>query len=163
MTPAEERCRQIAKEEAPQRERLSILDWANEPKESETDMALEKVTPIAPKTGTGIAMSGVPQDILRCCPPLVRNALAKMDVAHQDEFAQEYQRKSKSVLKAYLFWSFGCHYLYLNRMSTQVAYWWTVGGALCWWFIDIFRMPGMVAQFNRDQAVEICRNVGLIQ
>lgn len=102
MTPAEERCRQLAKEEAPQRARLSILEGAGEPRESETDMAMLHAVKDAPKAESGISMAGVPQDVLRQCPPLVRNALSKMDVAHQDEFAQEYQRKSKSVLKAYL-------------------------------------------------------------
>jgi hypothetical protein len=151
------------KEEAAQRVRLLIEAEGRQAMEGETDMATQTapVTPIKPQSG--IALAGVPQDILQHCPPLVRNALAKMDVTHQDAFATEYNHNKKTVGGAYLRWLFGCHYFYLKQPNRAVPYLLTAGGFFCWMIADIFRMPGLVREFNRNLMVETCRNIGLIQ
>lgn len=50
---------------------------------------------------------------------------------------------------AYLLLFFvGGHYAYLNRWGTQILFWLTFGGLGIWWFIDVFRIPNMVHDFN---------------
>lgn len=58
----------------------------------------------------------------------------------------------KSTGTAYVFWFLlGAHYLYPGRVGTQLLLWFTMllGIGLIWWLIDIFRIPGLVAQANR--------------
>jgi hypothetical protein len=86
-----------------------------------------------------------------------------MDLAHQDEFATQYRQKAKSVGKAYLFWMFGCHYLYFGNWSKQWLYWFTAAGVGIWMIIDAFRMPSMCHEYSRDTAVEVCRNIGMVK
>jgi hypothetical protein len=61
----------------------------------------------------------------------------------------------KSIVAAYFFWLIGFHYLYFGRPLVCILYILTGGGVLVWMFIDFFRIPLMVDQFNyipiRDQ------------
>lgn len=57
----------------------------------------------------------------------------------------------KSTFTAYIFWLlFGSHYAYLGRWGTQIIFWplLLVGIGEIWWFIDLFRIPGLVARRN---------------
>lgn len=50
---------------------------------------------------------------------------------------------------AYLLLFFaGAQYAYLNKWGTQILFWITFGGLGIWWLIDVFRIPGMVDDFN---------------
>ena len=63
----------------------------------------------------------------------------------------KYQLESRirSVGIAYvLFFVAGAHYAYLNKWGTQVFFWLTLGGLGIWWLVDIFRITGMVHDFN---------------
>ncbi|MGA2159901.1 MAG: TM2 domain-containing protein [Dehalococcoidia bacterium] len=62
------------------------------------------------------------------------------------------QRKKKDPLIAYVMWlCLGCHYIYLEKRRTQIIFWLTGGGLIIWWLIDLFRIPGMVSDYNIDQ------------
>ena len=68
-------------------------------------------------------------------------------------FNEEYSRQSKSILLAYLFWVLlGFHYIYLKNGWVQIFYWLTLGGMSIWALIDLFRIPGMVSDYNRTLA-----------
>jgi len=59
----------------------------------------------------------------------------------------------RSTGTAYIFWFLlGAHYLYLGRVGTQIMLWLTmpIGIGFIWWFIDLFRIPGLVAEANRS-------------
>ena len=62
----------------------------------------------------------------------------------------------------YIFWLFGLHYAYLSKWGLQILYWLTLGGLSLWAVIDIFRIPSMVANHNKDVAVDIMRNLKAI-
>lgn len=47
-----------------------------------------------------------------------------------------------------LFFTFGCHYLYLNKIGTQFLYWFTFGGLGIWSLVDLFSMQAKVDSFN---------------
>ena len=66
----------------------------------------------------------------------------------------EYPRKR--MLTAYLLWLLagylGGHRFYLDREGSAVAQFLTGGGLMVWWAVDVFLIPSMVRDYNRDQA-----------
>lgn len=93
-------------------------------------------------------------------PSMVKNELVKMPKQKQEEFVEEYNRKAKSLGIAYLLLIivFATHYGYLEKWGLQVVFWVTGGGFFIWWFIDLFRLPGLVKNYNKDIATDIMRN-----
>ncbi len=65
----------------------------------------------------------------------------------------DYARKRLSV--AYLLWLFagllGAHRFYLDREGTAALQFFTGGGLVVWWLVDLFLVPSMVRAYNRDQ------------
>jgi pSer/pThr/pTyr-binding forkhead associated (FHA) protein len=94
-------------------------------------------------------------------PVLVRNELATLPEQWQHEFTEEYTRNKKSLGFAYLFLIivFWAHYGYLKKWGLQVLFWITAGGAGIWWLIDIFRLPGLVKNYNTELAIHVMRNL----
>jgi len=92
---------------------------------------------------------------------MVKNELAKMPAQKQEEFVEEYKRKAKSLGVAYLFLIIvlAMHYGYLRKWGLQVVFWLTGGGFLIWWFIDLFRLPGLVKNYKKDIATDTFRNL----
>lgn len=100
----------------------------------------------------------IPNSISSDLPSMVRNELAKMSPQKQEEFVEEFRRKQKSVGMAYVCWLLlGVHYGFLRKWGVQVVYWLTAGGFLMWAFVDLFRIPGMVRDYNKDVATDIMR------
>ncbi|MBP3837228.1 MAG: hypothetical protein J6E31_09050, partial [Pyramidobacter sp.] len=54
----------------------------------------------------------------------------------------------KETGKAYLFWLIGCHYLYLGKWAVFILYAVTLAGLGLWAFIDLFRIPRLVEDYN---------------
>jgi len=106
----------------------------------------------------------IPSSIADNLPSMVRNELAKLSAQKQEEFVEEYKRKSKSVGFAYLLLLiiFALHYGYLRKWGLQFVFWLTGGGLLVWWFIDIFRLAELVRGYNKDVAVDVLRNLKAI-
>jgi len=106
----------------------------------------------------------LPHSIKKNLPSMVRNELAKMEAIKQEEFLEEFKRKSKSIGLAYLFLLiiFAAHYAYLNKWGIQILFWITCGGIFIWWFIDVFRIPGLVRNYNKDIATNVMRNLKAI-
>ncbi len=92
---------------------------------------------------------------------MVKNELAKLPAQKQEEFVEEYKRKAKSVGIAYLFLIviLAMHYGYLGKWGLQVVFWLTCGGFFIWWLIDLFRLPGLVKNYNKDIATDTMRNL----
>lgn len=89
-------------------------------------------------------------------PKSVTNAMQALGPHQQKAFRREYSRRKFSLLTAYLAWFLlGWHYLYLGKTGTQFAFWFTGGGFFVWWFVDFFRLPGMVTTANEDIAREL--------
>lgn len=105
----------------------------------------------------------IPVSVADLLPAMVRGQLAKLPAEQQAEFVEEFRRKRKSTGLAYLLWFIiGLHYVYLGKLGWQIFYWLTFGGFLIWMFIDIFRMPSMVRNYNRDVAVDVFRTLKII-
>ena len=106
----------------------------------------------------------IPSSIADSLPSMVKNELARLSAQKQEEFVEEYKRKTKSLGLAYLFLIivFALHYGYLKKWGLQVVFWLTGGGFLVWGFIDLFRLPGLVREYNKDVAIDVLRNLKAI-
>lgn len=92
-------------------------------------------------------------------PTIVRNSMDKMTEEQRREYLEEYRRKKKSYVFAYFSWVLvGFHYAYLGKWGVQLVFWLTCGGLFIWYFIDIFRIPGLVDNKNREIAVEALKD-----
>ncbi len=97
-------------------------------------------------------------------PTVIKNELSKLTPENQKEFIDEFKRKMKSIPLSYIFWIlFGSHYIYLGKWLTQIIFWLTIGGLLIWWLIDIFRIPLMVIDLNKDIAIEVFKELRTIK
>lgn len=89
-------------------------------------------------------------------PPSVRAAFNGLDKAQQKAFQKEYSVRARSLTTAYVAWLLlGWHYLYLGKVGMQFAFWFTFGFLIVGWFVDFFRVPGMVRRANEDIAREL--------
>lgn len=69
----------------------------------------------------------------------------------QKNYVLSAQARQKDMGLAYLFWFlFGVHYFYLNKPVINIIYWLTAGGLGIWMIIDLFRIPGMVKDRNKE-------------
>lgn len=98
--------------------------------------------------------SPISQSVLRSLPISVRDTLPKLPREKQEQFLEEYRKRSKSIVIAYLRWIIlpYQHYAYLEKNLQMVVYLLSVGGLGVWAIIDLFRIPGLVRQYNRDAA-----------
>lgn len=68
-----------------------------------------------------------------------------------------YASREKKTSTAYLLWFlFGCHYFYLGKIGKNLLLWllcFIAIGAI-WWFIDLFRIGGMVQKKNHEILVQ---------
>ena len=96
--------------------------------------------------------------ILKKIPDAVRIKVEKAPFDKQALFIEEYFLRYRDTVSAYCFWLlFGIHYSYLKENKKQWLYWLTLGGLLIWAAVDLFRIPGMVAEYNRNMAVSILK------
>jgi len=96
-------------------------------------------------------------------PAMVSNELVLLSQQQQIAFREEYERRSKSMTVCYLAWLLlGWHYAYLRKWGVQVLYWVTAGGFLIWMFIDLFRVPSLVRNYNKDVGVVVMRDLRTI-
>jgi hypothetical protein len=89
-------------------------------------------------------------------PTSLNPVFERLSPEAQISVRRDYRARSKSMFFAYLAWFlFGWHYLYLRRVGLQVAFWVTLGGFGIWWFVDLFRVAGLVNRMNEDMAREL--------
>lgn len=96
---------------------------------------------------------------------MVRHEVSNLTPQSQEAFIEEYRRKAKSSIVAYLLWLLfpGFHYAYVGKWGLLVLFWVTFGGFLLWWLADAFRIPGVVNDYNKDIAVVTLRNLKALQ
>ncbi|MDT8341165.1 MAG: TM2 domain-containing protein [Longimicrobiales bacterium] len=105
----------------------------------------------------------IPPSVAAILPAVVRNNLAGLPASRQEEFMEEYSRRAKGAAPAYILWLLlGFHYVYLRRWGLQFLFWITGGGFLIWWVVDLFRVPGMVRNYNKDTATDVMRTIRAI-
>ena len=105
----------------------------------------------------------IPPSIHDTLPAMVRNELSSLPPFSQEAFVEEYRRKSKSAGLSFLLWFVGFHYAYVGRWGLQILFWITFGGFMMWWLIDLFRVAGIISDYNKDVAVDVLRNLKAVQ
>ena len=118
------------------------------------------------QTSSGKSMSSstpksyLPESISDKLPSMVKVELVKMSSEQQSLFVEEYRRKKKSMGVAYLLWFFfGLYYIYLGKVGWWFVYFFTIGGLGIWAFVNLFLIPGMVRNYNKDVAMDIFRDL----
>lgn len=101
----------------------------------------------------------LPPSISMALPNLVKREVSKMSADEQERFLRMYTRKAKNSSNAYLYWLFFSHYLYLGRPGLFFVFLCTAGFGFLWWLLDIFRIAGMVQEYNADLATNIYRKL----
>jgi hypothetical protein len=94
----------------------------------------------------------LPQD------PRIQEAYAGLLLEDRLVFEHAYAVQSKGLGMMYLSLLVGSHYAYLGRWNVQFAYWFTGGGLLLWMLADVFRLPGMVNEFNKAVALNTLKS-----
>ncbi len=112
-----------------------------------------------PENESTINSDLLPRSVTDNLSSMVRNELVKLSAQKQEEFVEEYRRKSKSKGTAYLLWFFGLHYAYLGKWGMFILFLVTLAGFFIWWFVDLFRVGGMIEDYNKDIATDIFRNM----
>lgn len=98
-------------------------------------------------------------------PIMVKHELQKLPEHKQHAFMEEYKRGYRTNLVAYILWCvLGLHYAYFGKWGYQIAFWIsgivTVGiVAVVWMIIDLFRIPHMVLDYNKDLSIKILRDM----
>ncbi|HSJ67636.1 MAG TPA: hypothetical protein VK921_08175 [Anditalea sp.] len=103
--------------------------------------------------------------LLSQLPELVKNELLESTISKQELFVKLYQKKSHSLLLTYLFLLpviLSFHYGVLDNWTKQIIFWFTGGGLLIWWFIDLLRLPAIVKETNHSIAYQIWDEVSSI-
>ena len=97
-------------------------------------------------------------------PEAVLRKVAAMDELNQQAFISEFEKRRKSALLAFvLLMSFPCfHYLYLGKIWLNIIFWATVGGFGVWWLADLFRTSGMVRDYNKTVAIEVLKDIQIL-
>ena len=108
-------------------------------------------------------MNHLPASLRNQVPESVQRKLEEMDEAAQLGFAEEFGRMKKSVPLAFLLVSAGMHYAYLGRVWLTLLFFLTFGGFGIWWFVDMFRVFGMVRDRNRSIAIQVLRDIQVLR
>jgi hypothetical protein len=100
---------------------------------------------------------------LNLLPAMVQNQLRELSEERHSEYLEEYERRRKRTGIAYLFSFIGCHYAYVRKWGILALFWLTAGGMSLWAFIDLFRIPGIVRDCNRDVAIAVLKDLRSVE
>lgn len=109
-------------------------------------------------------MSKITDRIKSQLPEAVVRKVAALDELNQEAFAAEFKKKKKSQGVAFILLlcipSF--HLFYLGRVWLNFIFWGTMGGCGIWWLIDLFRIFGMVREYNKTVAINVLKDIQIL-
>ena len=106
-------------------------------------------------------MSDIPSGISRQIPEAVLRRLDSLDQLTQKAFLTEFQKVKKSGFVAFLLWWVfpSWHYFYIGKVWVNLLFWITFGGIGFWWVIDMFRLSGLVREYNKTVAISVLKQI----
>ncbi len=112
-------------------------------------------------SGRTIIMSELPENIRRQIPEAVLRRLDSLDPLTQEAFLTEFKKKKKSGFVAFLLWWLfpAWHYFYVGKVWVNLLFWITFGGLGIWWVIDLFRLSGLVREYNKTVAIGVLKEI----
>ena len=110
-------------------------------------------------------MNELPESIRRQIPEAVIRRVDTLDPVTQEAFLSEFRKKKKSALMAFLLWCIfpAWHYFYLGKVWVNLIFWLTFGGFGLWWLIDLFRLGGMVREYNKTVAISVLKDIRFLE
>jgi len=101
------------------------------------------------------------ESISRQIPEAVLRRLDSLDPLTQEAFLMEFQKKRKSGFVAFLLWCVfpAWHYFYVSKVWVNLLFWLTFGGFGIWWVIDLFRLTGLVREYNKIVAIAVLKDI----
>lgn len=111
------------------------------------------------------SMNELPESIRRQIPEAVIRRVDTLDPVTQEAFLSEFRKKKKSALMAFLLWCIfpAWHYFYLGKVWVNLIFWLTFGGFGLWWLIDLFRLGGMVREYNKTVAISVLKDIRFLE
>jgi len=108
-----------------------------------------------------VRMIDIPNSIRRQLPEAVIRKLSTMDELTQEAFVAEFRKKRKSTfIASWLMLLIPCfHYFYLGKVWLNLIFWGTMGGFGLWWLVDVFRLGGMVREYNKTVAIGVLKEI----
>lgn len=107
-------------------------------------------------------MMTISESLRKELPVAVLRKLETMDETTQQAFIEEFARKRKSPLLGFILTNVGMHYAYIGRVWLTLLFLVSYGGFCIWWLIDIFRVTGMVREYNRTIAIKVLRDIQIL-
>ena len=107
-------------------------------------------------------MNLIPEELKKELNFTTIKILEKMSEEQFEMFLIEYKRRKKNTALAYLLFLIGFHYIYLGKPIFTFLYWITGWGFMFWFAIDLVRTYYMVQGKNRDIALEVIREIKLL-
>jgi len=106
-------------------------------------------------------MSDIPSVISRQIPEAVLRRLDSLEPLTQEAYLMEFQKKRKSGFVAFLLWCVfpAWHYFYVSKVWVNLLFWLTIGGFGIWWVIDLFRLSGLVREYNKTIAISVLKEI----
>jgi|GEM_PF-1182572 hypothetical protein len=102
----------------------------------------------------------IPQEVLDDLTDDVWAEAIRLPVAGQQSFVASFRARRKSKALTYvLAFALGLHYVYLEEWRTQLLFWVTGGGLGIWGILDLWRIPRLVREKNRQVAKELLAGV----
>jgi TM2 domain-containing membrane protein YozV len=106
-------------------------------------------------------MIDLPNSVRSQLPEAVIHKLSSMAPLTQEAFLSEFRKKMKSTTMAsVLMLLIPCfHYFYLGKVWLNLVFWITFGGFGLWWLVDVFRLGGMVREYNKSVAISVLKEI----
>lgn len=101
-------------------------------------------------------------DITNDLPAYIKDDIRAADKTKNQriqEFLRQYKSKAKRKSTAQLLALLGFQYVYFNKPLILIVFWLSFGGMFVWWFVDLFRMAGLVKRHNHDLAISLYNNI----
>lgn len=95
------------------------------------------------------------QSIQKELPEAVFQKLKSMEPSAQEAFVAEFNKKKKSPFFTSLCGYIGLHYAWVGKVRMTIVFLLTLGGLGIWWLIDLFRIRGIVRNYNNDLAIKV--------
>ena len=104
----------------------------------------------------------ISKSIKKQIPPAVLQKVEGMEPINQEAFVAEFKRKMKSPMLCSLLELVGLHYAYVGKWVLTLAFWFTAGGLGIWFLIDLFRVGGMVREYNKSVALTVLKDIQVL-
>lgn len=104
----------------------------------------------------------IPISIQKQLPDSLLRKIRAMNGVVRLDFVEEFRKRRKSLGLAFVLLGAGFHRAYLGQIWLTLLFLATFGGFFAWWIIDLLRLPRIVKEKNRSIAIEVLRDLQVL-